>query len=36
MRGVRVQIGKMLGQFEQIVGKRHPLSQGRLVEFGLL
>jgi len=36
MRVLWVQIGKMLGQFEQIVGKRHPLCQGRLVELGLL
>ena len=36
MRAFRVQIAKMLGQFEQIIGKRHPLCQGRLVEPGLL
>lgn len=36
MRVLGVQIGKMLGQFEQIVGKRHPLCQGRLTELGLL
>ena len=36
MRVLRVQVGKMPGQLEQIDGKRHPLCQGRLVEFGLL
>jgi hypothetical protein len=36
MRALRVQIRKVLGKFEQIVGKRHASCQGRLIEFGLL
>jgi len=30
-----MQIGELLGQLERIVGKRHALGQGRLIEFGL-
>ena len=36
MRTFRVQIGKVLGEFEQIVGKRRASCRGRLIELGLL
>jgi hypothetical protein len=36
MRVLRVQIGKVLGKFEQVVVKRHASCQSRLIEFGLL
>jgi len=36
MRALRVQICKVLGEFEQLVGKRHASCQGGLIEFGLL
>ena len=36
MRALRVQICKVLGEFEQIVGKRHASCQGWLIELGLL
>lgn len=36
MRALRVQICKVLGEFEQVIGKPHASYQGRLIEFGLL
>lgn len=36
MRELRVQIGEVLGEFEQVVGKRHALYRGRLIELSLL
>src|SRR5258706_15281262 len=36
MRVLRVQIGKVFGEFKQIVGKRHASCHDRLIEFGLL
>lgn len=36
MRDLSVQICKVLGEFEQVVGKRHASRHGPLIEFGLL
>ncbi len=36
MRALRMQTPKVLGEFQQVVGKRHGSLQGRLIEVGLL
>jgi hypothetical protein len=35
MWALSVQVCEVLGEFEQIVGKRHASGQNRLIEFGL-
>ena len=35
MRSLPAQICEVLGEFEQVIGKRHASYQSRLIEFGL-